>query len=111
MDRMMNIDEEMEKVIKKCERYGFNYHESINGIFIRTVSIAGWFILLTDKPRLFHENYRHRNKYGNGVMEGYHEHTNIRETTAEGMVDYIVAHDKLQMRTKKQVVDKLEKVC
>ena len=44
-------------------------------------------------------------------MEGYHEHTNIRETTAEGMVDYIVAHDKLQMRTKKRVVDKLEKVC
>lgn len=103
---MNNFDEEMDRVIKKCKKYNFTYHESINGVFIRTVSLAGWFILLTDtKPRLFHENYRHKQKYGNGVMEGYHEHTNVRETTADGMIDYIVAHDKVQMRKKNQKLE------
>lgn len=106
------MDNNLAKVVRACNKYGFSYHESINGIFIRTVSIAGWFIMLTsDKPKLFHENYRHRNKYGNRMMEGYHEHTDIREDTAEGMVDYIMAHDKAMMRKgKKNIFDKLEAV-
>lgn len=101
----------IEKVVKACERYGFSYHETINGIFIRTQSLAGWLILLTgDKPILLHENYRHRNKYGNGVMEGYHEHKNVRETTAEGMVEYIIAHDKAMMKNKENsIFDKKSK--
>lgn len=106
----MTLEEEKEGVKRACKKYGFSYHESINGIFIRTVSLAGWFILLTEsKPRLFHENYRHRNKYGNGLMEEYHEHTDIREKTAEGMVNYILAHDKSMMKKKKKnIFDKLE---
>ena len=38
-------------------------------------------------------------------MEGYHEHTNVRETTADGMIDYIVAHDKVQMKKKNQKLE------
>lgn len=98
----------LDKVKEACDKYGFSYHESINGIFIRTVSLAGWFILINDKPKLFHENYRHKNKYGNGVMEGYHEHNDMREDTAEGMVDYIMAHDKAMLRKeRKTIFDKL----
>lgn len=105
------MEEDLVKVKNACDRYGFSYHESINGIFIRTVSIAGWFIMLTgEKPKLLHENYRHRNKYGNGVMEGYHQHTDIREDTAEGMVDYIRAHDKAMLKKKqKNIFDSLQK--
>lgn len=100
-----NYEEELEKVGKACEKYGFSYHESVNGVFIRTKDLAGWFIILTEgKPRLLHENYRHRQKYGNGIMEGYHEHTDIRENTAAGMVDYIMAHDRAMARKRPKTV-------
>lgn len=97
------MEEQISKVKAACEKYGFNCHESINGVFIRTVSLAGWYILLTgDKPKLLHENYRHVHKYGKGIMEGYHEHPDVREDTADGMVEYIRAHDIAMMKKKKE---------
>lgn len=102
---MIEFSKELEPVKKACEKYGFSCHESINGVFIRTKSLAGWFILLTEgKPRLMHENYRHRQKYGNGIMEGYHEHTEVREDTPAGMVEYIMAHDKAMAKKKPKTV-------
>lgn len=103
--------EDYGKVRAKCKKYGFSCHESVNGIFIRTWSMAGWYILLTDeKPRLLHENYRHINRYGNGIMEGYHEHYNVVEDTPDGMVEYIRAHDIALMRKKSSTtLDLLQK--
>ena len=58
---------------------------------------------MTDnKPKLFHENYRHIDRYGNKIMEKYHEHTDIEEDTARGMVDYIMIHDKAMMHRKRK---------
>ena len=98
------MEEDLRRAMKACDKYGFTYHESINGIFVRTSSMAGWFILMEgNKPKLLHENYRHCHKYGQGVLERYHEHT-VREETAEGMVDYIMIHDKVMMKKKAKTV-------
>lgn len=95
------VIDQIEKAKKSCEKYGFQYHESVNGLFIRTVSLAGWYILITDdKPKLLHENYRHIYRYGKGALESYHEHPDVEEDTADGMVEYIRAHDLAMMRVR-----------
>lgn len=94
---------EMEEVKKACDRYGFFYHETVNGVFIRTASMAGWLILMEDEhPQLYHENYRYKHGGGNGVMGKYHRHSDVKETTAAGMVNYIYAHDKSMLKVKKK---------
>lgn len=103
MTQMNDELNEMEEVKKACDRYGFLYHETVNGVFIRTASMAGWLILMEDEhPQLYHENYRYKHGGGNGVMGKYHRHSDVKETTAAGMVNYIYAHDKSMLKVKKK---------
>ena len=103
MSKRELFEQQMDEVRTACERYRFQYHEAANGMFIRTKSMAGWYLILTEeKPILLHENYRHIRSYGNGVMEGYHEHVGLKETSAGGMVNYIFAHDKSMLHNRKR---------
>ena len=98
------FEQRMDEVRTACEKYHFQYHEAANGMFIRTKSMAGWYLILTEEnPILLHENYRHIRSYGNGVMEGYHEHVGLKEKSAGGMVNYIFVHDKGMLHNRKKL--------
>lgn len=95
------IDEPLNNVKNICKKHHFTYHETVNGIYIKTNALAGWYIMLTkSNPKLYHENYRNVYRYGKGILENYHQHKDIKETTVDGMLDYIIAHDKKMMNTK-----------
>lgn len=100
------IDKTLDNVKNICKKHHFTYHETVNGIYIKTNALAGWYIMLTESiPKLYHESYRNTHRYGKGILENYHRHKDIKETTPEGMLDYIIAHDKKMMnikRSKKQ---------
>lgn len=97
----------MAKVIRECRKYGFTYHESVNGIFIRTHELAGWYISFEgndNPPRLYHENYRHVTRYGTGILERYHEHNNVKEANGVEYVRYISNHDRAATRRKGRTI-------
>lgn len=94
-------ENELDKTIKECEKYNLKYHVVVNGIFIRTKALAGWFILNKEEESvLYHENYRWKKvrQLSSTLEQEYHVHNNIVEKTPSGMVKYIVAHDRAMLR-------------
>lgn len=105
-------DEVVESVIRKCQKYKFTYHVVINGIFIRTNTLGGWYIqyCTDDEAILYHENYR---KMLSGksrcadLLSHYHKQTSAMKDdgswpSAAKLVDYIAKHDKKQLWHKKK---------
>lgn len=82
------------EIISLCEKFHFNYHVTIPGVYITTPSLAHWFIDLTSEiPRLYHGNYRGVCKQAKEDLSAFHHHNNCEGYSVKDMILYIYTHD------------------
>lgn len=93
-DDIYTAEEAESEIISICEKFQFNYHATIPGVYITTPSLAHWFIDLTgDFPRLYHGNYRGRYRQAKEDLNNFHYHANCEGFSVKDMLLYIQAHD------------------
>lgn len=86
-------DDAVKEIISFCNEFGFEYHETIPGVYIKTKNLAHWYIDLTkDTPKLYHGNYR-RQRCTKSKMQSFHYQENASNYTIKDMLLYIQAHD------------------
>lgn len=88
------MEEMAENIKETCEKNNMQYHETIGRIYIKSPSLANWYIdIETFPPQLYHENYR-KVRSTKGSDGHFHRHDNVSGYSAEDLVKYIKVHDK-----------------